>query len=125
MTASSVLLDTHVLLWVIARSRRQEEVSSLRKGHAWALSPVSLLEIKFLSEIGRIEADFPGLLSQLRQDDRFRIDDIGLEDLCNAACDLSWTRDPFDRFLVAHSMIRSLPLGTVDETIRKNHSMTV
>lgn len=125
MKSNSPLLDTHVLLWILLKSRRLIEIPSLKDYPLWTVSPISLLEMKFLGEIGRLEIDFPGLLGHLRKDDRFKIDDIGLEDLCGAAFDLSWTRDPFDRLLVAHSMARSLPLMTADKNIMDHYAGVV
>lgn len=118
----SVLIDTHVLLWILSGSKRLKEVPWLKKYSYWTLSPVSLLEIQFLVEIGRLNLDFPAILQKLKEDFRFRIDDVSFEEVCLAALDISWTRDPFDRLLVAHSHIRSLPFGTRDKLIREKYS---
>jgi len=118
----SVLIDTHVLLWILSGSKRLKEVPWLRKHPYWTLSPVSLLEMQFLVEIGRLDLDLPEILQKLREDLRFKIDDVSLEELCLAALNISWTRDPFDRLLVAHSQLRSLPFGTRDQLIRKKYA---
>jgi PIN domain nuclease of toxin-antitoxin system len=53
--------------------------------------------------------------------------DIGLEtadasaaDLVQAAAELSWTRDPFDRLIAAHAIVAGAPLLTADRTILDN-----
>lgn len=122
---AAILVDTHVLLWILSNSTRLKTLKWLKQFPDWIISPISLLEMKFLQECGRVSLDLPAILSKLRRDIRFQIDDAPFEELCLAAFDLSWTRDPFDRFLVAHSVIRSLPLGTVDANIRKNHHLIV
>jgi PIN domain nuclease of toxin-antitoxin system len=38
-------------------------------------------------------------------------------DLFDAAVDLSWTRDPFDRLIVAHARLRGWRLATGDRVI--------
>lgn len=43
--------------------------------------------------------------------------------LIERALPLSWTRDPCDRLLVAHSSARRSPFCSVDLTIRRNHSL--
>ena len=121
----SVLIDTHILVWILTRSRRLNDFTWLCDYSRWTISPVSLLEMRFLYECGKISADLPGVFSSLRRDARFHIDDISLEEVCEAALDLHWTRDPFDRLLVAHSMARSLPLGTCDALIRKKYSLVL
>lgn len=125
MTAPSVLIDTHILLWLLSDSKRLKEISWLDDGSRWTISPISLLEMKFLQEVGKLDIDLSEIIKRLRQDERFVIDDIHLEDLCLAALDLSWTRDPFDRLLVAHSLVRALPFGTQDQLIRKNFSRVI
>ena len=118
----TVLIDTHILLWILSGSKRLKEVPWLKKYPYWTLSPVSLLEVQYLVEVGRVSLDFPSILQKLREDFRFKIDDVSLEEICLAALNISWTRDPFDRLLVAHSQVRSLPFGTRDALIREKYS---
>jgi PIN domain nuclease of toxin-antitoxin system len=87
------------------------------------VSPVSFLEIAILSEFGRLEADVPALQDAVRRDSRFIADDIPLTTLISLSLSLSWTRDPFDRMIVAHSLARSAPLCTLDRRIREHHRL--
>ncbi len=116
------LLDTHVLLWIVLGSRRVNEFPWLERYRPWGVSPISLLEIQFLSEIGRIEVE-SGFQEALASDPRFEIDEAPLASLIKAALPLGWTRDPFDRLLVAHSSLRRAPFCTVDRAIRANHRL--
>lgn len=116
-----VLLDTHFLIWTLLGSKRLARFPWLGDLQPWGISPVSLLEIQFLAEVGRLEADTAQLLQLLNGDRRFVIDEPPLLALSQRALDLSWTRDPFDRLLVAHSSLRRAPLATLDERIRKHH----
>jgi PIN domain nuclease of toxin-antitoxin system len=43
----------------------------------------------------------------------------------NAAKELSWTRDPFDRLISAHAIVANVPLITADETIREHLHLAV
>jgi PIN domain nuclease of toxin-antitoxin system len=38
---------------------------------------------------------------------------------------LNWTRDPFDRLIVAHSLCRGISLLTKDRTIRSRVELAV
>ncbi len=116
------LLDTHVLLWIVLGSRRVDEFPWLERYRPWGVSPISLLEIQFLSEIGRIEVE-PGFQEALASDPRFEIDEAPLASLVKAALPLGWTRDPFDRLLVGHSSLRRAPFCTMDRAIRANHRL--
>lgn len=119
---SSVLLDTHVFLWILSGSKRLKELKGLKDFPFWTLSPVSLLELKFLEESDRLSLDVPAILLQLQRDERFKIDAPSLEEVFLKAFDFSWTRDPFDRLLVAHSEHRSLPFATCDGLIREHYA---
>lgn len=47
-------------------------------------------------------------------DPRWQLDDVPTLAWFTAALDISWTRDPFDRLLVAHSRYRGWKLATGD-----------
>jgi PIN domain nuclease of toxin-antitoxin system len=119
------LLDTHFLLWIVRSSRRLKEYRWLDRYRPWGVSPVSLLEIALLGEVGRIEVRNPDFTDRLLEDARFVVDEVPLLPLVRNAILLTWTRDPFDRLLAAHSEARRVPLITVDERLRRHHSLIV
>lgn len=118
-----VLLDTHFVIWIVTEADRLAAFPWIEKYRPWGVSPVSLLEIQFLAEIGRIELRNPQFTDALAEDSRFVIDEIPLVPLMRRAIELSWTRDPFDRLIVAHSANRRIPLCTTDRTIRSFHPL--
>lgn len=118
-----LLLDTHFLLWTILESDRLKAFPWLDRYRPWGVSPVSLLEIQFLAEAGRLTVSNPELTERLSEDPRFAVDEVPLVPLIRHALDLGWTRDPFDRLLAAHSAARRTPLATVDRTIREHHGL--
>ncbi len=117
----TLILDTHFFLWLVLESSRIAQFPWLGLYRPWGVSPVSLLEIQFLSEVGRIHVRNPEFTEAFSKDERFIIDDAPLEPIFRNAIALTWTRDPFDRLLAAHSLTRRIPLCSVDETIQKNH----
>lgn len=118
-----MLLDTHFLLWLLVGSPRLKKYPWLADRRPWAISPVSLWEIQFLHEIGRVVVDSSALADALATDPRFVIDDLSLSVLIDAALSVDWTRDPFDRLLVAHSLARRLELCSADQAIRTHHRL--
>ncbi len=84
---------------------------------------MSLLEIQYLAEVGRAEVRNPQFSDMLAADSRFVIDEIPLVPLIRRALELTWTRDPFDRLIAAHSSVRRLPLCTTDRVIRSHHPL--
>jgi PIN domain nuclease of toxin-antitoxin system len=118
-----LLLDTHFLLWLTTGARQAAKHKWLTKYLPWSVSPVSLLEVDFLFETGNAGFSGPRFAELLSEDERFVIDDIGLGTLVERAHELSWTRDPFDRLLAAHSDARRIPLCTTDGNILDNHAL--
>ena len=121
----NVLLDTHFLLWTVTGADRLRDYPWLDEYRPWGISPVSLLEIQFLAELGRLEVHQPGFSQAVAADPRFLIDEVPLVALVEKALPLSWTRDPFDRLLAAHSEARRIPLCSLDRRIRTNHRLLV
>lgn len=119
----TLLLDTHVLIWLLVGSPRLGELAWLDDHRPWGLSPVSLLEIQFLAEVGKLEVRNPEFMETLAGDARFVIDEPPLLALFRAALTLTWTRDPFDRLLAAHSKLRRVPLCSMDRVIRARHRL--
>lgn len=119
----TVLIDTHFLLWIIEGSPRLRSYPWVKKYSPYGISPISILELQFLSEVGKIQLDVLGFMSNLARDPRFLLDDTPLLQLIKEAVHLGWTRDPFDRLLAAHSLARRVPLCTVDAVIRRHHGL--
>ncbi|MFW5904611.1 MAG: type II toxin-antitoxin system VapC family toxin [bacterium] len=120
-----ILLDTHFLLWLALDVPRIDEFPWLDGYRPWGVSPVSFLEIQFLAEVGRLDVEQPDFVDAVGRDPRFTVDEVPLVTLVRNALPLSWTRDPFDRLLAAHSTSRRLPLCTLDRALVREHRMVV
>lgn len=116
-------LDTHVAVWLWAgdRVRLRPVWSSLQRSEL-ALSPAAVLELGFLFEIGRITEPASRVMREL-------IDDVGVQvsvapfgSVVQEALALTWTRDPFDRLVVAQARADGAKLLTRDTTILANCS---
>ena len=118
-----VLLDTHFLLWIVQESHRLDAYPWVFNYSPLCISPISIIELQFLAEVGKIKLDLNGLMNGLKQDHRFRLDDVPLMELVSEAVHLTWARDPFDRLLTAHSLARRLALCSVDSVIRQHHRL--
>lgn len=65
------------------------------------------------------------MLAAIRQEIGIEVADGSIVELGQAAADLSWTRDPFDRLISAHAIVANAALITADETIRTNLPLAV
>ena len=113
-----ILLDTNALLWL---ERSHPRSRALRR---WAgrlyISPASLFELQFLSEIGRIRLRPLSDLADLADSLGCPLDDPPAAAWFAQAQDLGWTRDPFDRLIAAHAQYRGWKLATGDATMLAN-----
>lgn len=107
-----ILLDTNAVLWLQAGHPRGRPLA--RRAGSLYISPVSLLEIQFLVEAGRVRLRPRASVADLAGDTRWVLDDPPAVDWFGRALDIGWTRDPFDRLLVAHAALRGWRLATGD-----------
>lgn len=112
------LLDTHVLLWLLADPGRIPDdirADLANRANRLLVSAASALEISTKTRLGKL--DGAGLVSAWAR----RIDEIGATQLpvtaehALLAGSMAWPhRDPFDRILVAQAQHESAALVTVD-----------
>lgn len=117
------ILDTHFLLWIILSSKRLADYPWIDHYQPWGISPISLLEIELLAEVGRVDLKGREFLYTVLEDPRFRVLNTSVLSLVQHAFHLTWTRDPFDRLLVAHSLSLGLPLCTADSVLQRHHHL--
>jgi PIN domain nuclease of toxin-antitoxin system len=111
-----ILLDTNAVIWLATGHRRSHALN--RHRGRLRVSPATLLEIAFLAEIGSVAVK--GGLDRFREDDRWDIDEISAIDWFEEAETVTWTREPFDRLIVAHAARRRWKLATGDRKICEN-----
>lgn len=108
-----ILLDTHALVWLETGHARARPLMRLRE--PLHVSPATLLELSMLEEIGRVRLRH-GARSwmDLAKDGRWTLDEPPTGRWFEESAALRWTRDPFDRLLVAHARVRRMRLATAD-----------
>lgn len=110
-----ILLDTHALLWLLGGHRRAESV--IASGQSLLVSPVSLLEVRFLVEAGKVRIAESDWQERLSRDRRYRVDDCRIGEIVAGASELGFTRDPFDRLIAGHAIARGYRLATADDVL--------
>jgi PIN domain nuclease of toxin-antitoxin system len=115
-------LDTHAAVFLYADHRQiPRQVWAVLDGEDLFLSPMAGLELDFLYEIGRITEDPRTILDSIERDYHVSLEHEGWIRAPEIARTLSWTRDPFDRLIVAHAITFGAYLLTRDERIRHNY----
>jgi PIN domain nuclease of toxin-antitoxin system len=117
-----VFLDTHVVCWLY--EGRVELLSdaaarSIESGRL-LVSPVVDLELQYLHEIGRISRGPQPILAALAQELGMAVGEEPFDQITAKARELRWTRDPFDRLMVAQATLAKAQLVTKDRSIRRH-----
>ena len=113
--AALILLDTNAVIWLHRGDPRASALN--RQATRLYASPANLLELQFLVEAGRLRLRRGVSIAQLAHDDRWVLDDPPSAAWFEKAVDVGWTRDPFDRLLVAHARLRKWRLATGDRDL--------
>jgi len=122
-----IFLDTHVLVWLYeglvdkfsTPIRAQLEESELY------ISPMVELELTYLFEIGRITTSGIDIVRHLDAHMGIQISRVDFYRVVEEAQGYSWTRDPFDRLIVANASIFNAPIITKDEKMRQQYSLAM
>ena len=79
------------------------------------------LEIQYLNEIGRVTYPAISILDSLGSSLGLSVCNAPFSAIVKAAEGLTWTRDPFDRLIVAQASLLEAPLLPKDEKIRAHY----
>ena len=122
-----IYLDTHVVVWLYAGNVEMlsEHAKTLINEHEVSISQIVRLELQYLFDIQRVTERANEIVFDLSDRIGLRVCDKNLSTIVNAALDLSWTRDPFDRIIVANASVDNDILLTKDQNILKNYEKAI
>ena len=122
-----IYLDTHVVVWLYAGKIKKlsEQARELINDHEIIISPVVRLELQYLFEIQRVTDEANEIVADLSGRIGLKMCDKSFDTIVNGALDLPWTRDPFDRIIVANAAINHNILLTKDQNILENYEKAI
>lgn len=120
-------LDTHaaVLLWEGRVEAFGDDARFALERGELLVSPAVRLELQFLREVGRLLVSPDEILGGLEADCAVHVADAPLSRVVSSAMTLAWTRDPFDRLIVATAQLHAAGLVTRDRRIRANYAAAI
>ena len=124
----SVYIDTHVVIWLCEglTEKLTPAATQAIESSQIEISPIVLVELQYLYEINRIVKPPMALFDQLQTLIGLRLSDHSFPSVAQAALFETWTRDPFDRMIVAQARSdRYSGLVTGDTKIQENYSKTI
>jgi PIN domain nuclease of toxin-antitoxin system len=130
MSASAEIayLDTGVVIWLAQGSveRLSPRAAALLETASLLVSPMVLLEIEYLHEAGRIRLPARDIERKVEHELGVRLCELPFATIAGAALDESWTRDPFDRLIVASAKANGFAsLISADEEVAQHYPRTV
>ena len=118
-----IYLDTHVVVWLYAGKTELLSKTAVEyiEHNDLYISPIVYLELKFLYEISRIKVAPAEILENLSASIGLSVCDKKFFQVINESISLNWTRDPFDRIIVANAIANDAVLITKDTRILENY----
>jgi PIN domain nuclease of toxin-antitoxin system len=123
-----IYLDTHVVVWLGEGlvEKLSPAASAAIESSEVEISPMVLVELEYLFEIKRIVKAPLALIDQLQTLIGLKISELPFAAVTRTALFETWTRDPFDRMIVAQARSDGYSeLVASDEKIRGNYSKTI
>jgi PIN domain nuclease of toxin-antitoxin system len=120
-------LDTHVVAWLYAGEFDKLSKAATKGIHDDLpfISPIVILELQYLYDIGRARAPAPKVVETLAEDIGLAVCDLSFATVVQQALHQKWVRDPFDRLIVAQAAANDAPLITRDEKIRRHYKRAI
>jgi PIN domain nuclease of toxin-antitoxin system len=126
--AETAYLDTNVVVWLAQGSLASlsPRATALLETASLLVSPIVLLELEYLREAGRIRLPARDIQRKVEHELGVRLCDLPFATVVTAALDEGWTRDPFDRLIVANAKANGFAsLISADEEIAEHYPRTV
>lgn len=122
-----VYLDTHLVLWLYAGSLDLISKKALRvlEEEDLYISPIIALELQYLKEGRKIKKNPFEIIEALQKEINLKVCAKDFLNIIKESLKIDWTRDPFDRIIVAHAFLNNNVLLTKDDTILKTYKRAV
>ena len=114
-----ILLDTHILLWWLKDDRKLSDTAVTIIGNAANdifMSAVNAWEIAIKKSLGRIQIDMDEFLESIKSSG-LGVLNITVNHACQVSSVPDHHKDPFDRMLIAQSIVEPMRLLTHDDTL--------
>jgi len=119
-----IYLDTHVAAWLYATGPAALSIPAaelIAASDDVRVSPMVRLELQHLYEIGRVAEPAAAVIDALTAALGLTVCTASFPRVVHEAEKMAWTRDPFDRLIVAQAAIHAAPLVTKDATLHASY----
>lgn len=122
-----LFLDTHaaVFLWEGRVEAFGAAAVDAMEWSALFVSPMVRIEMQFLWEVGKLRVQAGEILGALAAERGLIEAGDPIQAVVGRAMALNWTRDLFDRMIVATALLHRAPLVTRDGRIREHYELAI
>jgi PIN domain nuclease of toxin-antitoxin system len=119
-----IYLDSHVVVWLYAGlvDKFSPSTKNLLNENEVFISPIVRLELQYLYEIQRITDPANVIVADLANRIGLQVCEKDFDRVVSQAMTLSWTRDPFDRLIVAQAALQEAILVSKDQNILDHYA---
>ena len=119
-----IYLDSHVVVWLYAGlvDKFSQSAKNLMNENEVFIAPIVRLELQYLYEIRRITDPANVIVADLANRIYLQVCEKDFDTVVSQAMTLSWTRDPFDRLIVAHAALQDAILISKDQNILNHYA---
>ena len=122
-----IFLDTHIAAWLYSNQVKplsKKAIDYINEGELY-ISEIVRLELQYLFEIGRINEKPMKVIMSLNKDLGLQYSPNKYSQIIDRAIELDFTRDPFDRIIVADASIHDSILISKDRRIIDNYHRVI
>jgi PIN domain nuclease of toxin-antitoxin system len=119
-----IYLDTHIVVWLFAGllDKFSHTVKAMLNENEILISPIVRLELQYLYEIERVKEPASVIVADLSDRIGLEVCEKDFNAVVSQALTLTWTRDPFDRVIVANAKLSDNILISKDPSILENYA---
>lgn len=124
---NDVYLDTHAVVWLYTNELHKFSKNTLEilEKNILLISPMVKLELEYLYQKGRVNHGAEQVLSFLKYRIGLQVCHKNWLDIINMALTCDFTRDAFDRLIVAHAMLDNSILISKDKKLTEHYQNCV
>ena len=114
-----IYLDTHIVVWLYAGllEKFSQSIQTALNENEILISPIVRLELQYLYEIERVREPALVIVPDLVDRIGLKVCEKDFNVVISQAIKLKWTRDPFDRLIVANAALNDNILISKDQNM--------
>ena len=121
-----IYLDTHIVVWLYAGllEKFSQSIQTALNENEILISPIVRLELQYLYEIERVRESAQVIVPDLADRIGLKVCEKDFNVVISQAIKLKWTRDPFDRLIVANAALNENILISKDQNMLVHYPHT-